>query len=212
MERTPVPARSVVDRRLRTPFALGMLLLAPFALVGLAPTAAACTVNIGYCNGGTCEVNTAYCSGDCEINLGYCGTTGQCTVNTGYCTWTCTINVRTCTPPPTVAGTIALPVGDNPRLHRCAYNAQGNDAQGVFGWTVIVTPGLPFTLNAVGTDAPLQDFNIAFYSSLAPCSTDPAPDGVGQTVGNEFGVVPFSSTVAIVYLFSGSGGNFEFAQ
>lgn len=109
-------------------------------------------------------------------------------------------------------GTVLVPTDGVTRAHRCMYLLTGD--QGTFGWTVPATPGANFSLDAVGDSAALQDFDIAFYQSLATCDTNAtvAAQEHPNAIGNESGVVPAGSTSAIVYLHEGANGSFSYSQ
>jgi hypothetical protein len=99
------------------------------------------------------------------------------------------------------------PVSDgNSRPERCAYQLDPIGGQGVFGWVIEgVTPNHLFTLKAGST---ATDVDIDFFRALTPCSSDPdktTPEHDNRT-GNETGVVPPHSTVAIVTLRNGPPG------
>jgi hypothetical protein len=111
-----------------------------------------------------------------------------------------------------------LPVGDPTapepaesrgvgRASRCAAPANG-----LFGYTLDVTGGRPFTLNAA--DESTHDFDILFYSAITLCHEDSATPVPSHTnvAGNESGVVPPSAMQAIVVLYSGVNGSFFYSE
>lgn len=101
-----------------------------------------------------------------------------------------------------VEGTILLPTAGAGRVQRCAWTT-GGENQGVFGYTVDVTPGAAFALSAANPDT--DDFDIAFYKEVNACEEDAnvvdAQHENGE--GDEAGAVPADATQAVIMLFTG---------
>ena len=99
-------------------------------------------------------------------------------------------------------GTILLPTAGNGRVQRCAWTTGGGN-QGVFGYTVDVTPGAAFTLSAASPDT--DDFDIAFYKEVNACEADAnVVDAQHENVaGDEAGIVPADATQAVITLYAG---------
>jgi len=104
------------------------------------------------------------------------------------------------------SGSILLPTAGTARLQRCK-DVHGIE-NGTFGWVTNVNDGIAFTLTAVGGDD-VNDFDIAFYTSLTPCAEDAAPPANDYTSveGDEAGTVPAGATKAIITLFVGVPGS-----
>ena len=102
-----------------------------------------------------------------------------------------------------VKGTIGAPTATVARAQRCASGLPAAQ-QGVAGWTIAdVAPGRAFTVAATD-DSGAQDFEIAFYASLAACQDSAVALAHNNVFGDEQGVVPAGATVALVTLYHGT--------
>lgn len=69
------------------------------SMLAVAPTASACTIDLGSCSAGDCLVNGvgSTCSGDCTVNgvFSNCGTAGRCLINGVFasCNGNCPLNI-----------------------------------------------------------------------------------------------------------------------
>ncbi|HEV7886651.1 MAG TPA: S8/S53 family peptidase [Acidimicrobiales bacterium] len=105
-----------------------------------------------------------------------------------------------------VTGTIKVPTASVARGQRCIATTAPDLQQGNVGWTISgVTPGRAFTVKAADTSG-VQDFEIAFYPSLAACQDSATGLPHTTVAGDEQGVVPAGAAVALVTLYSGTPG------
>jgi hypothetical protein len=105
-----------------------------------------------------------------------------------------------------VTGTINAPTATVARAQRCAATTAPEAEQGNVGWTIRdVVPGRAFTVTAADTSG-TQDFEIAFYPTLAACADSATGLPHANVAGDEQGIVPVGATVALVTLYTGTPG------
>lgn len=105
------------------------------------------------------------------------------------------------------SGGASVPVFGVSRLQRCAATAGDGTPleRDVLGRVIKVTPGATFSLKATRSQA-FDDFDIVFSPSLARCESDSTLSALphANLDGNEYGIVPKDSRVAVVTLARGA--------
>lgn len=93
-------------------------------------------------------------------------------------------------------------------------NLGGCGADGILGAVIDpVTPGVPFSLRAVGAVSEPQDFDLAFYKRVGCPNGDLATLGDAYfNNGDEAGLVPADATAAVVWLSTGAAGRFRYTE